>query len=171
VAVAASEGRLIDPATRPFRPWPREWKHNGYLYSRFQLLSARSIKLTLTAMRARRGDTGIEWDLDLADARHVDVAARQRALAVALEVLAPRYLPRVTRRVRLDLIEEEAVHDFYASATRIPSAACCGIDHYGSSIKQRTFSDWRGPSIRWATGLECCESAIPFAGMTCASTR
>lgn len=98
---AARDGRLSDPSTRPFRQWPGPRSEASIYYSRYQLLGLRSLRLVLSGMKGRRGtDDGIVWELDPLDPNQRSAHERNRALAVVLEVLSPRYRPRVLGRVR-----------------------------------------------------------------------
>ncbi|HVF05994.1 MAG TPA: hypothetical protein VNA20_14220 [Frankiaceae bacterium] len=93
----ASNGELTDPAARRFRPWPRE---DGFLYSHYQLLALHALEWTLAAMSASRSQDGPPiWHIALPQPMLVHEAARIRALAVVLEVLAPRYRPRIMRTI------------------------------------------------------------------------
>lgn len=98
---AASEGRLSDPSTRPFRQWPGPRAAAFIYYSRYQLLGLRSLRLVLTRMQGRRGsDNAIVWELDPLPSSHRKAQEQNRTLAIFLEVLSPRYRPRVMGRVR-----------------------------------------------------------------------
>ena len=98
---AAREGRLSDPSARPFRQWPRQQSEESIYYSRYQLLGLRSLRLVLTGMQSRLGpDDAIVWELDALASAHRHAHEQNRALAAALEVLSPRYRPRVMGRVR-----------------------------------------------------------------------
>lgn len=98
---AAREGRLSDPSVRPFRQWPGPRSEASIYYSRYQLLGLRSLRLVLTGMRRRRGqDDAIAWELDPLRANHRNAHEQNRALAAVLEILSPRYRPRVMGRVR-----------------------------------------------------------------------
>lgn len=97
---AALEGRLTDPAAHAFRRWPRSHDRRLYLYSPFQTLALRHIRFDLYRLSATRQGRDIRWDLPVPEHHQLKRAARDRALAVGLEVLAPRYLPRVMRSVR-----------------------------------------------------------------------
>lgn len=92
--IAASEGRVSDPVMRRFRPWPKG-ERVGARYSRFQLLGLRSTAFTLSALRSSRSNDEITHHLDSPQRGLVDLAVRTRALAVVLEALATRYLPRI----------------------------------------------------------------------------
>lgn len=98
---AARDGRLSDPSARPFRQWPGPGSEASIYYSRYQLLGLRSLRLVLSKMQSRRGpnDT-IVWELDPISSSHRQAHEQNRALAVLLEVLSPRYRPRVMGRVR-----------------------------------------------------------------------
>jgi hypothetical protein len=93
---AAANGELSDPASRRFRPWPKE---DGILYSHYQLLALHSLAWTLSEMTASREDDGLSWRIAAPQPELVDMCARNRALAIVLEVLAPRYRPRVMRTI------------------------------------------------------------------------
>lgn len=96
---ALADGRLTDPATRRYRPWPADADRNSIWYSSFQLLALRAVDWTLRGAGQRAvGDT-VRWELARPDQHHLHDAARSRALAVALEVLAARYLPRIVNQV------------------------------------------------------------------------
>jgi hypothetical protein len=96
---AASTGRLVDPLHRPFRRWPRDGRHR-FLYSEFQLLVARELGALASVYRGRRVDDDIAWDLPAPEVRLVDAMGRARDLAVILELLAPRYRPRIMSVIR-----------------------------------------------------------------------
>ncbi|HVF05269.1 MAG TPA: hypothetical protein VNA20_10540 [Frankiaceae bacterium] len=101
ITAAAADGRLTDPAARRYRPWPAQRDVNTIWYSTFQLLALPSIRVTLRAATHADPASG-RWHLPPADRpRRLD-AARSRALAVTLEVLAPRYLPRVMAQLKVD---------------------------------------------------------------------
>ena len=93
---AAVRGELSDPATRRFRRWPRD---EGFLYSQYQLLALHSLEWTLRAMTQVRAADGISWQIGEAQPDLVEACARTRALAIVLEVLAPRYRPRIMRTI------------------------------------------------------------------------
>ena len=100
VFARARIGRLSDHGARRYRPWPSDAERVGLLYSGFQLLALFSLEPTVRAMRgSRNADDGVAWDLAMPHKTLVDHAARARTVAKVLEVLAPRYLPRVLRRV------------------------------------------------------------------------
>jgi hypothetical protein len=106
VYLASSLGRLSDPAGRPFARWPRRERESFLLYSPYQLLSLRGLQWVMSRMR-RTGEN--EWELDRLSDRELQHHARDRALAVALEVLATRYRPRITlvrRAAHDDRIED-----------------------------------------------------------------
>ena len=100
VYVAAAEGRLQDPSGTPFRPWPKVASNADLYYSHFQLLMLRALPHVFTRMRARRAGDDIVYELDVLEPHERDLFARGRALAVTLETLAPRYLPRIVHRYR-----------------------------------------------------------------------
>ena len=95
---ASVVGCLSDPASRPFRRWPRS--RAGMYYSQYQLLGLRSLPLVMTKMKARREADGVIWDLDPLAPRERAWHAQSRALAIALEALSPRYRPRVVGVLR-----------------------------------------------------------------------
>lgn len=98
VYLASAQGRLRDPAQHRFRPWPR--RNPGMLYSQFQLLGLRQLQPILDRLTATRTDEGIKWDLPQLPARVQEFLSQTRALALMLELLAPRYLPRVRQSIR-----------------------------------------------------------------------
>lgn len=106
---AAQEGRLTDPAIRGFRDWPKRTDRSGYLYSHFQLLSLRSVGYTMTAMTAKKVGGAVRWDIERPERHLVDEAAQGRALAIVLEALAARYLPRVLHKFRFGANGDDAV--------------------------------------------------------------
>lgn len=98
--LAAAEGRLVDPSTQPFRRWPR--RDRGHiLYSEYQLLAVRQLAAMQAAFEAERSnDNGITWNLARAPKHIRETMAKTRNLAMALEVLAPRYRPRIMNVIR-----------------------------------------------------------------------
>jgi hypothetical protein len=107
VYLASSLGRLSDPADRPFARWPRREHESFLLYSPYQLLSLRGLQWVMASMRRTDEDA---WELGrrLSD-RELEHHERDRALAVALEVLATRYRPQITlvrRAAHDDRIED-----------------------------------------------------------------
>ena len=98
--LASAEGRLIDPARHTFTRWPRVRSKGGLYYSHHQLAFLRSLRVALDRMTGHRDGSGIVWTLDRLSQREQASHASNRALAVVLEALSPRYLPRVTRVLR-----------------------------------------------------------------------
>lgn len=98
---ASRDGRLTDPAERPFRKWtPGSFDASVY-YSHYQLLSLRGIPLLLTRMQSRRQANGrIAWDLPPLKRHERLWYANGRPLAIVLEVLSPRYRPRILHTLR-----------------------------------------------------------------------
>ena len=95
---AKAEGRLRDPSTTRFRPWPKPMSTAEVLYSWFQLLALRQLGPWERLFKGRRVGDGVEWELPPADNIAVERALGIRALAIILEVLSPRYRPRVVKR-------------------------------------------------------------------------
>ena len=107
---AANEGRVRDPALTRFRPWPSNHIDRGVRYSWFQLLSLRHIVSPITQLQssAYRIDDCVNdgfrvgYDLPQVSSKIKSTATRNRALAIVLEVLSPRYTPRVLDRLVFD---------------------------------------------------------------------
>jgi hypothetical protein len=74
-------------------------REEGFLYSHYQLLALHALAWTLTAMTATRSEDGLLWKIAAPHPNLVHEAARIRALAIVLEVLAPRYRPRIMRTI------------------------------------------------------------------------
>ena len=108
---AAAEGRLRDPAQTPYRPWPTRRSDIGLCYSWFQLLSLRRAQPIITQLLSSAyrmddypdGGLRIGYYLPRISSAVRSSALRSRALAIILEVLSPRYTPRVLGRVMHDL--------------------------------------------------------------------
>lgn len=95
---AKAEGRLRDPSTTRFRPWPNPLSEAELLFSWFQLLALRQLGPWVEHIKGRRVGDGVEWELASPDSMEVARARDTRSLAIVLEVLSPRYRPRVVKR-------------------------------------------------------------------------
>jgi hypothetical protein len=94
---AAEAGYLSDPATRPFKTWPRSRASRDSLYfSVYQLLALRAWRGLLSSMSVRRDGDWLAWTLDPLPRRTVQLHRQGRSLAIVLEALSPRYRPVVT---------------------------------------------------------------------------
>jgi hypothetical protein len=124
---ASSEGRLRDPSEHPFRRWPRRWSPIRHLYSHHQLLALRYIEPFIDAVQLTRptGSSDLRYELGTVTQRAQDSLAHLRALAIALEVLSPRYLPRVLGVLRSP---SDHLHEYVED--RLPDAehALLGLD-------------------------------------------
>ena len=106
---AAYEGRLRDAAQSPFRPWPTRRIYAGVRYSWFQLLSLRHIRPVIEQLKSSAyviddpaGRFRVRYSIPPLSPRMRLPAQRHRTLAIVLEVLSPRYSPRVLGRVMFD---------------------------------------------------------------------
>lgn len=100
---AGEQGLLRDPSQHRFRPWGRKQlpgRRSGHFYSQYQLLALRHLSPLLTQMTIVVDDKGERRQLPRFRPSVVDAFQRMRALAIVLEVLAPRYLPRVLGMLR-----------------------------------------------------------------------
>ena len=100
-------GRLSDPAIRGFTPWPRRNMEPSLLYSWYQLLSLHALRWVMTRMHRKAED---EWGLDRLDGRELLLHGQNRALAVVLEALSPRYRLRVTLVLRSSVSDDALRH-------------------------------------------------------------
>ena len=106
---AASEGQLRDAGQTRFRPWPTRRIYTGVRFSWFQLLALRYLKPVIMELESsahviddRDGTFRVGYSMPPVSPRIRSSARRYRALAIVLEVLSPRYSPRVLGRVMLD---------------------------------------------------------------------
>lgn len=97
---ASEEGCLVDPSESSFSPWPSSRSYHAIYYSSFQLLTLSSMEQNLKEFRFRRINGHPRWELPSCSHEDMAIARSIRALAIALEVLSPRYTPRVLRRIR-----------------------------------------------------------------------
>lgn len=109
---AAADGRVTDPASEAYEPWPTDRRRNlwpgvgsGYLYSRHQLLGlARARDLVGALSPERPLSTGtIRWKLtadDLPDERMLAEFAAWRALAITLSAIDTIYWPDITNVIK-----------------------------------------------------------------------
>jgi hypothetical protein len=101
--IAAQEGRLSDPATRRYRELGPAGR-SMLRYSQHQLLAVRSLPWLMSQMKYTRSNDNV--DAELPRFRSIDESivqswfAKDRALAVLLDILSPRYLPRVRGQIR-----------------------------------------------------------------------
>lgn len=96
---ASDQGRLLDPSTSPYSPWPSPRSYHAIYYSSFQLLTLSQMAHTLRGFTARRDNGHYKWKLPSFSTEDLETAQRIRALVIALEVLSPRYTPRVLGRL------------------------------------------------------------------------
>jgi len=106
--VAASEGRLTDPSTEPFEPWPTNrvrslWPsvERGYLYSEHQLLGLQQARgLVGFLYPTERNDGRFIYhlqDSNLPDEQTKKALASWRSLAITLSAIDSRYWPYITQ--------------------------------------------------------------------------
>ena len=69
-------------------------------YSEYQLLVAHQLRSIAAAFKGSRSERGIDWDLPAPPSDVARVMGESRFLAMALELVAPRYRPRIMRSVR-----------------------------------------------------------------------
>jgi hypothetical protein len=110
---AAQEGRLADPATGGFVPWPTERRRtlwpsvdSGYVYSRHQLLGLDAAISFVRELKPRRSEHWVTWHLEgaaLPNAPTVTALMSWRSLAITLTALDTYYWPQVTHSVLGDL--------------------------------------------------------------------
>lgn len=105
---AKAEGRLRDPSTTRFRPWPNLLSKAEVLYSWYQLLALQQLDSWVGHIKGRRVDDGIEWELPFPNRMAIEMARDTRSLAIILEVLSPRYRPRVVKSMALSFPEDRA---------------------------------------------------------------
>ena len=105
---AVAEGRLRDPSTIRFRPWPNPMSKAELLYSWFQLLALQQLGPWVDHIKSRRAGSGVEWQLSSPDSIEVARASATRSLAIILEVLSPRYRPRVVNSFSVSDPEDRA---------------------------------------------------------------
>ncbi|MGC1184263.1 MAG: hypothetical protein WBA31_03810 [Candidatus Dormiibacterota bacterium] len=109
VIEAAAQGRLVDPATRPCRPWDRGLpvKVHGRLhrypsvyYSPYQLLGLHALKALADRMEASATLGGsLRIHLDPLPLQDIEVLDRGRRLAVLLSAIDMHYLPRIFLKI------------------------------------------------------------------------
>ena len=124
---ASEAGRLRDPALTRFRPWPGVRSYGRMLYSSFQLLGLRQLDDILGQFTARRVNTRIKWDLPRVSSEDVETALQTRALTIVLEILSPRYTPRILGRIRSSGSAEQ-IHTHTWSAPDVERDLLSGID-------------------------------------------
>ena len=100
VVVALRQGRLSDPAQRRYSKWPGRGSNRSLWFSWHQLLLVRFLPYWQTRMEVREMSGGRELTMNLAEGYLIDRFARERSLAMVLEIFTPVYLPRVTGVVR-----------------------------------------------------------------------
>ena len=105
---AMAEGRLRDPSTIRFRPWPNPMSKAELLYSWYQLLALQQLGPWASLFKGRRVGDGVEWELSPPDGMEVAGAFGTRSLAIILEVLSPRYRPRVVQRFSVSNPDDSA---------------------------------------------------------------
>ena len=105
---AKAEGRLRDPSATRFLPWPNPLSKAELLYSWFQLLALQQLGPWVGHFKGRRVGDGVEWELPPADNMAVAKARGTRSLAIILEVLSPRYRPRVVNSFSVSFPEDSA---------------------------------------------------------------
>jgi len=105
---AAADGRLVDPMTEPFAPWPTEvtWPsvESGYLYSYHQLLALEHARSVVASLRPRfladhRRESFLPQD-DLPNEHAREGLASWRSLAITLSALDTRAWPAITHWVK-----------------------------------------------------------------------
>lgn len=109
----ASEGRVIDPATVGFEPWPGDRRRSrwpsvdsGYLYSRHQLLGLDVAMSFVSQLKGRLEGGRPFWCLEdesLPNAPTLEALGSWRSLAVVLSALDTYYWPRMTHTLSNDL--------------------------------------------------------------------
>ena len=106
---AASDGRLRDAGQSRFRPWPTRRIYTGVRYSWFQLLSLRHLRSVIVQLESSAykiddpdGGFRVGYSIPPVSPRIRLSAQILRALAIVLEILSPRYSPRVLGRVMFD---------------------------------------------------------------------
>lgn len=95
-----NHGLLADPGTRRFTLWPEKPRRPVLYFSIYQLLALRSLRHVQARMDVRRTEEGLAWHLLPLTKHEGQAHARARALAIVLEVLSPRYRPRVMSMLR-----------------------------------------------------------------------
>jgi hypothetical protein len=126
---AAWGGRLVEPGTQAFRPWPtpRQRDQPGpdrqYAYSGYQLLGLELAVSLLSALqpRARESmDAPSRWEIPAAwqpDEQLLDTMASWRALAVTLAAIDTVYWPPLAQRMDQDIVWRRARAKFDARQT------------------------------------------------------
>jgi len=114
---AKAEGRLRDPSTIRFRPWPNPLSKAELLYSWFQLLALQQLGPWVGHFKGRKIGDEVEWELSPPNSMAVAMAHGARSLAIILEVLSPRYRPRVVKRYSLSDPKDSAEMERHIRST------------------------------------------------------
>ena len=88
---AHEEGRLSDPASRRWSPWPSRRSRRAFYYSRYQLLAIRGIDTWFTASQLPGPDLALSWDLEPLDREQREASRRERFLVWTLEAISGRH--------------------------------------------------------------------------------
>ena len=124
---ASDRGHLLDPFERPFSPWPSSRSYHAIYYSSFQLLGLSPIEQTLSQFSVHRTTDHYKWELPSLQHTDLEIAQSIRALAIALEVLAPRYTPRVLRRL-LSRGSSEEIHKYSWASPDVERELLSAVD-------------------------------------------
>ena len=98
--VALAEGRLSDPAQRPYYKWPGRRSQRSLWYSYHQLPLVRYLPYWQARLQTASVERSAEQVLQPLRRNELQSFARQRSLAIALEILTPNYLPQVIGVIR-----------------------------------------------------------------------
>ena len=130
---ASFYGQLRDPSQTRFRPWPQSYSRRtpyiGVRYSWFQLLTLRCVSSVIEGLHrnAQRVNGQLTYDHPRLRSSYVDMARKMRALAIVLEVLAPRYTPRVLGRISFnDSVEQ--IRDYVRSGPNVERQLLSGFE-------------------------------------------
>ncbi|MDE0268647.1 MAG: hypothetical protein OXI96_06385 [Acidimicrobiaceae bacterium] len=123
---ASLHGQLRDPLQTRFRPWPKSYSrhtltlHIGVRYSWFQLLALRGISSVIERLHRNVQilDDRMVYDHPRLRPSYVDMTRKMRALSIVLEVLAPRYTPRVLGRISC-IGSVEQIRDYVLSSPNV----------------------------------------------------
>ena len=132
VLVALAEGRLSDPAERRYLRWPGQRSRRSLWFSHHQLPVVRYLPYLLTQMerynKSQPAADIVECSLGPLDKLIRVSFARQRSLAIVLEALTPRYLPRVVGVLRsVDGNDLDELVDFANADDLLPSTGAFGV--------------------------------------------
>jgi hypothetical protein len=119
----AAEGRVSDPATVGFEPWPTErhrsqWPtgETGYLYSQHQLLGLDAVRSFVARLKPRVDDRNATWLLEDAswpNAPTLQAMGSWRKQAITLSALDTYYWPQITHQLSHDFDAwRKALHAF-----------------------------------------------------------